>query len=66
MAVGRIVDAQQAEDILIAIGRELMYNPFWTLHAAEILEVDKAQANWPDQYRWAIVRRADLDRQSRP
>jgi 2,4-dienoyl-CoA reductase-like NADH-dependent reductase (Old Yellow Enzyme family) len=73
MAVGRIVDAQQAEDILIAgsadliaIGRELMYNPFWTLHAAEALGADKAQANWPDQYRWAIVRRADLDLQSRP
>ena len=73
MAVGRIVGAQQAEDILaagsadlIAIGRELMYNPFWTLHAAEILEADNAQANWPDQYRWAIVRRADLDQQSRP
>jgi 2,4-dienoyl-CoA reductase-like NADH-dependent reductase (Old Yellow Enzyme family) len=73
MAVGRIVDAQQTEGILIAgsadliaIGRELMYNPFWTLHASETLEADKAQANWPDQYRWAIVRRADLDRQSRP
>jgi 2,4-dienoyl-CoA reductase-like NADH-dependent reductase (Old Yellow Enzyme family) len=73
MAVGHIVDAQQAEDILIAgsadlitIGRELIYNPFWTLYASETLEADKAQASWPDQYRWAIVRRADLDRQSRP
>jgi 2,4-dienoyl-CoA reductase-like NADH-dependent reductase (Old Yellow Enzyme family) len=73
MAVGRIVGAQQAEDILIAgradliaIGRELMYNPFWTLHAAETLEADEAQANWPEQYRWSIVRRADLNQQSRP
>ena len=67
MAVGRIVEARQAEAILaedradlIAIGRELMYDPFWTLHAAEILDEENAQAGWPDQYRWAIVRRADL------
>lgn len=68
MAVGRIVEAQQAEDILqqgradlIGIGRELMYNPFWTLHAAEVLEPENGQGNWPEQYRWAIVRRADLN-----
>jgi 2,4-dienoyl-CoA reductase-like NADH-dependent reductase (Old Yellow Enzyme family) len=69
MAVGRIVDPHQAEDILraglvdlIGIGRELMYNPFWTLHAAEALEMDEAFALWPDQYRWAVVRRAELGR----
>ena len=67
VAVGRIVDARQAETILqqgkadmIAIGRELMYNPFWTLHAAEELMGEVAQDLWPDQYRWAIVRRAEL------
>lgn len=67
MAIGRIIEAQQAEDILqegradlIGIGRELMYDPFWTLRAAETLDPDNAQAGWPDQYRWAIVRRADL------
>ena len=67
MAVGRIIEARQAEAILaegradlIGIGRELMYDPFWTLHAAEVLDQDNAQAGWPDQYRWAIVRRADL------
>ena len=38
MAVGVIVDPHQAEQILqenkadlIAVGRELMYNPFWAL-----------------------------------
>lgn len=69
MAVGRIVDPQQAEDILqagradlIGIGRELMYNPFWTLHAAEALGMDEAFDLWPDQYRWAVVRRAELGR----
>jgi 2,4-dienoyl-CoA reductase-like NADH-dependent reductase (Old Yellow Enzyme family) len=67
MAVGRIVDPQQAEDILsagradlIGIGRELMHNPFWPLHAAEALEQEEAFALWPEQYRWAIVRRAEL------
>lgn len=69
MAVGRIVDPQQADDILsqgradlVAIGRELMYDPFWVLHAAEALAVDDAFALWPDQYRWAVVRRAELGR----
>lgn len=69
MAVGRIVDPRQAEDILeqgradlIAIGRELMYNPFWALHAAEALGAEDAFGLWPDQYRWAVVRRAELGR----
>lgn len=67
MAVGRIINAHQAEEILnnnsadlIGIGRELMYNPFWGLHAAEQLKGDDALEGWPDQYRWAITRRADL------
>ncbi|MBG04009.1 MAG: NADH:flavin oxidoreductase / NADH oxidase [Rhodospirillaceae bacterium] len=72
MAVGRIVDPQQAEDIvvagsadLIAIGRELMHDPFWALHAAEALDQPDAFALWPDQYRWAIVRRAELGQYER-
>ena len=72
MAVGRIVDPQQAEDILvdgqadlIAIGRELMHDPFWALHAAEALDQPDAFSLWPDQYRWAIVRRAELGQYER-
>jgi 2,4-dienoyl-CoA reductase-like NADH-dependent reductase (Old Yellow Enzyme family) len=68
MAVGRIIEAHQAEKILnensadlIGIGRELMYNPFWTLHAAEQLKSEDVLEGWPDQYRWAITRRADLE-----
>ncbi len=68
MAVGRIVDARQAEEIiataradLVAIGRELMYNPFWALHAAEALGCGDDLGDWPEQYRWAIVRRAELN-----
>ena len=72
MAVGRIIDAEQAEAILrdrdadlIGIGRELMYNPFWGLHAAETLKNETALEGWPDQYRWAITRRADLEKNDR-
>ena len=72
MAVGRIIEAEHAEAILtdgdadlIGIGRELMYNPFWGLHAAEILKNETALEGWPDQYRWAITRRADLEKSDR-
>ena len=67
MDVGVIIDAKQAEKIieqkqadLIAMGRELMYNPFWPLHAAQELEVDPNFDMWPDQYRWAVSRRANI------
>ena len=67
MAVGVIVDPQQAENILteeqadlIAMGRELMYNPFWSLHAAQELNVDPEYKMWPDQYRWGVNRRSKI------
>jgi len=67
MAVGVIVDANQAEDILqtggadlVALGRELMYDPFWPLHAAERLGADPDYKMWPEQYAWAIDRRAQI------
>ena len=57
MAVGVIVDPHQAEAILkegradlVALGREIMYNPFWTLHAAQALDADQDCAMWPNQY----------------
>jgi 2,4-dienoyl-CoA reductase-like NADH-dependent reductase (Old Yellow Enzyme family) len=56
-AVGLITDAMQAEQILssgqadvIIIGRELLRNPYWPLHAAKTLNVDVA---WPSQYQRA-------------
>jgi 2,4-dienoyl-CoA reductase-like NADH-dependent reductase (Old Yellow Enzyme family) len=65
MAVGLIVDAAQAEEILerkqadlIALARELLYNPFWPLHAAQALSVDPEFAAWPEQYGWYLTRRA--------
>ena len=67
MAVGVIINAKQAENIiehgqadLIAMGRELMYNPFWPLHAAQELNVDPNFEMWPEQYRWAVSRRANI------
>jgi 2,4-dienoyl-CoA reductase-like NADH-dependent reductase (Old Yellow Enzyme family) len=67
MAVGVIVDPNQAEQILqeekadlIAIGRELMYNPFWALHAAQALKADPEFEMWPEQYKWGVNRRGKL------
>ena len=67
MAVGVIVNPYQAEEILktgqadlIAMGRELMYNPFWPLHASQELNVDPKFEMWPDQYRWAVNRRSNI------
>lgn len=67
MAVGVIVKGEQAEAILqegradlIAIGRELMYDPFWTLKAAESMGCDPNCGMWPENYGWAIARRAEI------
>ena len=69
MAVGVIVEPEQAETILlkgqadlIAMGRELMYNPFWSLHAAQKLGADPDYNLWPDQYRWGINRRSKIEK----
>ncbi len=67
MAVGVIYDPHQAEAILaedradlVALGREIMYNPFWPLHAAEELGADPDHAMWPEQYGWAVKRRSQI------
>ena len=69
MAVGVIVDPEQAENILIeekadliAMGRELMYNPFWLLHAGQVLGVDPNYNLWPEQYRWGVNRRSKIEK----
>lgn len=53
-AVGMIVQAQQAEDILqsgsadlVAIGREALYDPYWALHAQAELCADWSFKDWP-------------------
>lgn len=64
MAVGLILTAAQAEEILaagsadlIAIAREALFNPFWPRHAAHELGVDPEFSDWPHQYGWWLVRR---------
>src|SRR5258708_11047050 len=59
MAVGLILDAQHAEQILqrgqadlIAIGRQSLYNPNWALHAEVALGAQGEYESWPVQYRW--------------
>lgn len=61
-AVGLIVEAKQADEIitggdadLVFIGRELLREPYWAIHAAQTLE---AEQPWPTQYGYAVKRRA--------
>ena len=65
IAVGLIVKTQQAEGILangqadiVALGREMLYNPFWPIHAAAELGLDPEFRNMPEQYGWWLARRA--------
>lgn len=69
MAVGVIIDANQADEIVasgradfVALGREIMHNPFWPLHAAHTLGDDPEFKMWPDQYAWAVDRRSQIQR----
>lgn len=64
VAVGLILTAHQAEDILqqgqadlIAIAREALFNPFWPRHVAHELGADPAFDDWPHQYGWWLHRR---------
>ncbi len=64
MAVGLILDGPQAEAILqagdadlIAVGREIMYNPFWAVQAAQDLGIDPSFDMWPAQYGWWLDKR---------
>jgi 2,4-dienoyl-CoA reductase-like NADH-dependent reductase (Old Yellow Enzyme family) len=65
MAVGLIVHADQAEAILqngdadlVALGRELLYNPHWALDAAAKLGLDTAYATVPACYGYWLEKRA--------
>lgn len=69
MAVGVITQPDQAEEIiregkadLVALGRELMWDPFWALHAAQTLGVDPNNRMWTPQYSWAITRRGEIQK----
>ena len=67
MVVGLVLDSDVAEDLvasgaadLVAVGREVLYNPNWPLHMAHDLGVDPDYADWPEQYGWWLVRREPL------
>jgi 2,4-dienoyl-CoA reductase-like NADH-dependent reductase (Old Yellow Enzyme family) len=67
MAVGLILDAMQAEQILqddqadlIAIGRQSLYNPNWALHAEVALGTQGEYASWPVQYGWWLDKRQHI------
>jgi len=67
MAVGLITEPRQAEAILqdgqadlIALARELMWNPNWPAHAAAALGVADPLALLPDSYAWWLRRRDEV------
>jgi len=70
VAVGAILDGPQAERVLvdgdadlIAIGRELLADPNWPFHAAEVLGIENPYAVLPKYYSFYLERRAAvLDR----
>ena len=74
MAVGAIIDAEQAETIissnradLVAIGRELLADPQWTYKAALKLSPENAHTYLPKSYSFYLSRRDKwLDRSAKP
>jgi 2,4-dienoyl-CoA reductase-like NADH-dependent reductase (Old Yellow Enzyme family) len=70
MAVGLITDPFQAEGYLtegrcdlIALARELMWNPNWPVHAAHALRSGDPLALLPPSYAWWLRRRDDVRKQ---
>jgi 2,4-dienoyl-CoA reductase-like NADH-dependent reductase (Old Yellow Enzyme family) len=66
-AVGLITEARQAEAILengqadlIALARELMYNPNWPVHAAKELGYADHLELLPPAYAWWLKRREQI------
>ena len=64
MAVGLILEAAQAEEILkegkadlIAIGRQAQYNPNLALHWSHDLGLNRKFEEWPQEYGWWLDKR---------
>ncbi|MES2535646.1 MAG: NADH:flavin oxidoreductase/NADH oxidase [Pseudomonadota bacterium] len=71
-AVGLILDAEQAEEILqegkadlIAIGRAAYYDPYWPHHARDALNEYDDFANWPVEHAAWLKRREPIMREIR-
>ena len=67
MAVGLIWEAKVAEGIiasgqadLVAVGRELLNDPNWALHAAQQLKADSDYKLWDDAMGWWLKKRQRL------
>ena len=65
MAVGLILEPAHANALiaegkadLVALGREMLRNPFWPLQADEALGSDPGFDAWPEQYGWWLDKRA--------
>jgi 2,4-dienoyl-CoA reductase-like NADH-dependent reductase (Old Yellow Enzyme family) len=65
IAVGLIIDPEHADRViqdggadLVALGREMLFNPFWAHHAAAALGVDPGFNLMAPQYQWWLERRA--------
>jgi 2,4-dienoyl-CoA reductase-like NADH-dependent reductase (Old Yellow Enzyme family) len=69
-AVGMIVKPRQAEAILqagqadlIALGREVLFDPYWPLHAREALAPDPTFSDWPVRHGvWLAKRQPALQK----
>lgn len=62
-AVGMIRTPELAEQVLregradlIFLARQMLFNPFWALHAAEHFGLTGDFAGWPEQYGWWLVK----------
>ncbi|GAB5469447.1 MAG: NADH:flavin oxidoreductase/NADH oxidase [Rhodospirillales bacterium] len=49
---------QKGQADLVALARELLYDPNWARHAAEALGADPDFGSWPPQFGWWLQRRA--------
>jgi 2,4-dienoyl-CoA reductase-like NADH-dependent reductase (Old Yellow Enzyme family) len=69
IAVGLITEARQAEHILnsgqadlVALARELLYNPHWPVHAAKELGIENYLDILPRGLSWWLKRREQVRR----
>jgi 2,4-dienoyl-CoA reductase-like NADH-dependent reductase (Old Yellow Enzyme family) len=74
MAVGAIINPDQANDIIlnkradfVALGRELLADTQWVYKAATFFNLENAKSFLPDSYSFYLSRRDDfLDRSAKP
>ena len=67
MAVGFLWDAEKCEAIIangeadmVALARELLDDPNWSMHAAKALGSNDDHAFWPIEFGWWLMKRDRL------